>query len=162
MSLASPHAVAFAPPRSRLPQACPPPESGSVADAVRGEVVLDLALRHAGARRLPVRYELAGARGAPVVLVAGGISADRHAAASDSFDAPATLLPQPAAKNAAVIHARAPYSVVNAGYAPAPIQASAPAMTVTTSLKSPPTTGTPTSRSISGRISSPPRLSQRG
>ena len=88
MSLASPHAVAFAPPRSRLPQACPPPESGSVADAVRGEVVLDLALRHAGARRLPVRYELAGARGAPVVLVAGGISADRHAAASDTFDAP--------------------------------------------------------------------------
>ena len=88
MSLASPHAVAFAPPRSRLPQACPPPESGSVADAVRGEAVLDLALRHAGTRRLPVRYELAGARGAPVVLVAGGISADRHAAASDTFDAP--------------------------------------------------------------------------
>ena len=91
MSLASPHAATSAPERSCAPQrtclppACPPPQSGSMADATRGEVVLDLVLRHAGARRLPVRYELAGAHGAPVVLVAGGISADRHVAASDTF-----------------------------------------------------------------------------
>src|SRR5688500_10438757 len=78
MSLASPNAATFAPPHVCPPQACPPPESESVTDAARGEVVLDLVLRHAGPRRLPVRYELAGAQGAPVVLVAGGISADRH------------------------------------------------------------------------------------
>jgi len=84
MSLASPHAAAVAPPCSRRPQVSST-EFESTADAARGEVVLDLVLRHAGARRLPVRYELAGAHGAPVVLVAGGISADRHVAASGAF-----------------------------------------------------------------------------
>ena len=83
MSLASPHAAVFAPPRS-IPQA-PSLAFEPAADAVRGEVVLDPVLRHAGARRLPLRYELAGAHGAPVVLVAGGISAGRHVAASDTF-----------------------------------------------------------------------------
>src|SRR5687768_10340772 len=84
MSLASPAATAVAP-RFRLPPDCPPPVLEPVADATRGEVELDLVLRHAGARCLPVRYELAGAGGAPVVLVAGGISADRHVAASSTF-----------------------------------------------------------------------------
>ena len=83
MSLASPAAATA--PRFRLPRECPPPAFEAAADARRGEVVLDLTLRHAGPRRLPVRYELAGAHGAPVVLVAGGISADRHVAASDTF-----------------------------------------------------------------------------
>lgn len=55
------------------------------ADAVRGVVDLDLVLRHAGPRRLRVGYELLGAPHAPVLLVAGGISADRHVAASDVF-----------------------------------------------------------------------------
>ena len=53
--------------------------------AVRGEVMLPLALRHAGQRNVRLRYELAGANGAPVVLVAGGISAHRHVAANEVF-----------------------------------------------------------------------------
>lgn len=48
----------------------------------RGAVDLALRTRHAGARRVRVAYELAGHEDAPVVLVAGGISADRHVAAN--------------------------------------------------------------------------------
>lgn len=40
-----------------------------------------LATRHAGTRKVRLRYELAGSDDAPVVLVAGGISAHRHLAA---------------------------------------------------------------------------------
>lgn len=40
-----------------------------------------LHLRHAGPRRVVLRAEWHGAAGGPAVLVAGGISADRHAAA---------------------------------------------------------------------------------
>lgn len=57
-------------------------------DAMRGEVEVVLALRHAGTRRLRLAYELAGRPGAPIVFVAGGISADRHVAASTTFAAP--------------------------------------------------------------------------
>ncbi|CAN7206781.1 homoserine O-succinyltransferase [Pseudoxanthomonas sp. LjRoot168] len=53
--------------------------------ALRGEVVVELAMRHAGTRAVTLRYELQGATGAPVVFVAGGISAHRHLAASDVF-----------------------------------------------------------------------------
>ncbi|GAB6196662.1 homoserine O-succinyltransferase MetX [Lysobacter xanthus] len=49
--------------------------------AVRGEIDADLDFRHAGARRVRLRYELAGRTSSPVVLVAGGISAHRHVAA---------------------------------------------------------------------------------
>ncbi|GHA77675.1 homoserine O-succinyltransferase MetX [Cognatilysobacter bugurensis] len=56
--------------------------------ARRGEVTVDLVLRHAGAHRVTVRYELLGQLGAPVVCVAGGISAHRHAAASTAFSEP--------------------------------------------------------------------------
>ncbi|KFN45593.1 hypothetical protein N787_12445 [Arenimonas metalli CF5-1] len=42
---------------------------------------LELALRHAGPRRVVVRGELLGLADAPLVIVAGGISAGRHAAA---------------------------------------------------------------------------------
>lgn len=49
---------------------------------VRGHVDVVLPMRHAGARRLRLAYELAGPEGAPVVLVSGGISADRHLAPS--------------------------------------------------------------------------------
>jgi homoserine O-acetyltransferase len=52
---------------------------------LRGAVDLVLELRHAGPRRVRLAFELHGAAGAPVVLVAGGISADRHVAASGSF-----------------------------------------------------------------------------
>ena len=55
------------------------------ADAVRGELTLRLPMRHAGERRVRLRYELAGAADAPVVLVAGGISAHRHIAANAVF-----------------------------------------------------------------------------
>ncbi|WP_017165655.1 homoserine O-succinyltransferase MetX, partial [Xanthomonas phaseoli] len=53
--------------------------------AVRGELVIALPMRHAGMRELRLRYELIGAATAPVVFVAGGISAHRHLAASNLF-----------------------------------------------------------------------------
>ncbi|AWV06508.1 homoserine O-succinyltransferase MetX [Marilutibacter maris] len=60
-------------------------------DAVRGEIAVALTLRHAGVREVVLRYEIqdrtAGTQ-APVVFVAGGISADRHLAPSRAFPAP--------------------------------------------------------------------------
>lgn len=53
--------------------------------AVRGHVDVVLPMRHAGTRRLRLAYELVGPEGAPVVLVAGGISAGRHLVASAHF-----------------------------------------------------------------------------
>jgi homoserine O-acetyltransferase len=53
--------------------------------ALRGEVVVELAMRHAGTRAVTLRYELQGPVGAPVVFVAGGISAHRHLTASLVF-----------------------------------------------------------------------------
>ncbi|MCF7222523.1 homoserine O-succinyltransferase MetX [Marilutibacter chinensis] len=55
------------------------------ADAVRGEIEVTLDLRHAGPREVLLRYEIQHAGGpenadAPVVFVAGGISANRHLA----------------------------------------------------------------------------------
>lgn len=50
--------------------------------ARRGEFDLDLELRHAGRRRVRLRYEDVGDLRAPVVFVAGGISAHRHLAAN--------------------------------------------------------------------------------
>lgn len=50
--------------------------------ADRGVLRLDLPLRHAGTRTVAVRWERAGARGAPVVAVLGGISAHRHVLAN--------------------------------------------------------------------------------
>lgn len=52
------------------------------AAAVRGTIDAVLATRHAGTRHLRLRYELVGKSGAPVVLVAGGISAHCHVAAN--------------------------------------------------------------------------------
>jgi homoserine O-acetyltransferase len=53
--------------------------------AVRGEVVVVLPMRHAGLRSVVLRYELIGAAEAPVVLVAGGISAHRHVTSGALF-----------------------------------------------------------------------------
>jgi len=53
--------------------------------ARRGEVQVRLRMRHAGERALHLRYELTGAEGAPVVFVAGGISANRHVAVNPAF-----------------------------------------------------------------------------
>ena len=59
-----------------------------VVPAIRGALAIDLVLRHAGARRVHLRYELVGEPSADVVFVAGGISADRHVAASAVFPEP--------------------------------------------------------------------------
>ena len=50
--------------------------------ARRGVVHAELALRHAGLRRVRIGWECHGAPDAPVVVVQGGISATRHVAAS--------------------------------------------------------------------------------
>lgn len=56
-------------------------------EAVRGTLTTTLTLRHAGARIVEIGYEWLGRAptGAPVILVAGGISAHRHLAASVDF-----------------------------------------------------------------------------
>ena len=56
--------------------------------AHRGSVEALLATRHAGRRKLRIAYEIAGAEDAPVVLIAGGISAHRHVAATAADSAP--------------------------------------------------------------------------
>lgn len=53
--------------------------------AVRGEIGIDLPLRHAGPRHVRIRYEAVGSAGLPVLIVAGGISADRHVVSSERF-----------------------------------------------------------------------------
>ncbi|RDZ29440.1 homoserine O-succinyltransferase MetX [Lysobacter silvisoli] len=55
------------------------------ADAARGELRVELALRHAGLRTLTLRYEVQGDRALPALFVAGGISAHRHLAPSRSY-----------------------------------------------------------------------------
>ncbi|RXR08689.1 homoserine O-succinyltransferase MetX [Pseudoxanthomonas composti] len=66
--------------------ACPVAATGDGRSvALRGEIAIALSLRHAGARTLTLRYELNGRIDAPVVFVAGGISAHRHVAASEAF-----------------------------------------------------------------------------
>src|SRR5688572_6331038 len=54
----------------------------------RGRIHVSLTLRHAGERAVGVPYECVGPADAPVVLVAGGISADRHVAAHAADDTP--------------------------------------------------------------------------
>jgi len=78
------------------PAAAPPPG----ADAVRGEIRVALPMRHAGNREATLRYELRGPVDAPVVFVAGGISAHRHVSASEAF-------PEPGWANALVAPGRA-------------------------------------------------------
>ena len=66
----------------------PAADSGSRASAPRasrGEVPLTLTLRHGGEATVALRYELAGREGAPLLIVAGGISAGRHTVSSAEF-----------------------------------------------------------------------------
>ena len=70
-----PHAQSRSAPLAEVP----------VASASRGHVDLVLPMRHAGVRNLRVAFEAIGAADAPVLLVAGGISAHRHVAASAQF-----------------------------------------------------------------------------
>ena len=72
-----------------------PPAAWPAADAPdlrepagRDAFALTLALRHAGPRRVTVRYEWQGPEDAPVLVVAGGISAGRHAGACERFPEP--------------------------------------------------------------------------
>jgi len=53
--------------------------------AVRGEFAAVLDMRHAGPRAIRLRYECVGPADAPVVVLAGGISANRHVAANAQF-----------------------------------------------------------------------------
>lgn len=56
--------------------------------ALRGSVLMRLPLRHAGSREVCVAWELVGPAEAPVILVAGGISASRHLAATPAWSGP--------------------------------------------------------------------------
>ena len=51
----------------------------------RGELPMDLSLRNGGVASIILRFELAGRDDAPVLLVAGGISAGRHVVATAEF-----------------------------------------------------------------------------
>ena len=64
---------------------CYAPVDTHAALAGRDSVTRTLALRHAGSRRVRIAYEWQGPADAPVVLVAGGISAHRHAASNDAY-----------------------------------------------------------------------------
>jgi len=57
----------------------------SPAAALRGERRHIMPLRHGGIAGFKLRYELAGSPAAPLLLVAGGISAGRHVVASGEF-----------------------------------------------------------------------------
>ena len=54
-------------------------------NAVRGEMPLTLSLLHGGEIRVTLRYELLGRAGAPLLIIAGGISAGRHVLSSAQF-----------------------------------------------------------------------------
>lgn len=58
------------------------PAQPETATARRGEMALDLPLRHGGRACGALRYELVGSDDAPLLLVAGGISAGRHVVAT--------------------------------------------------------------------------------
>lgn len=62
--------------------------------ADRGELDCLLPLRHAGAHRVRVRWEALGAPQLPAIVVAGGISATRHLAASAIDGEPGWWQPQ--------------------------------------------------------------------
>ena len=58
-------------------RADPLPDDGRP-HGVRGRLATTLALRHAGPRSVSIAWECTGAAGAPLLVVAGGISAGRH------------------------------------------------------------------------------------
>jgi homoserine O-acetyltransferase len=75
----SPAAVLQVSPSSRVR---PPRAAQPSAEASRGQISVDLPLRHAGFRRLTLRWETFGDALLPAIVVLGGISAGRHVAAS--------------------------------------------------------------------------------
>ena len=73
----------------------PVPAASAAADtpdlrqaAGRESFAATLELRHAGRRQVQIRYEWQGPEDAPLVLVAGGISAHRHFGACEAFPEP--------------------------------------------------------------------------
>lgn len=54
-------------------------------ETVRGEFTLELGLLHAGKHKVGIRYELQGPADAPLIIVSGGISANRHLSSSEAF-----------------------------------------------------------------------------
>ena len=81
-------AAAPNPAASIRPAAHPFDAPAPAVPAIRGAISVALPLRHAGLRQVLLRYELVGHEPAPVVFVAGGISADRHVGASGAFPEP--------------------------------------------------------------------------
>lgn len=69
------------------PPPAAPVEAGAAIGRVasRGELLVALEMRHAGRRHVRIAWESLGPEDAPAVFVAGGISADRHLAASADF-----------------------------------------------------------------------------
>lgn len=74
-------------PAHRTPRA-PRPPAAARANAWRGSFLHSIYLRHAATRQVRIAFECQGSASAPVLLVAGGISAHRHVAASASFVEP--------------------------------------------------------------------------
>lgn len=68
-------------------ETAPPAEGGRAPapEVQRGEVPLTLRLRHGGEVVANAHYELLGPRHAPLLIVAGGISAGRHVLSSPQF-----------------------------------------------------------------------------
>ncbi|UWX04372.1 alpha/beta fold hydrolase [Pseudoxanthomonas sp. NC8] len=104
------------------------PASGDAAPALRGEIAVALPMRHAGVREVRLRYEVQGPAAAPVVFIAGGISAHRHVSASDAF-------PEPGWANALVAAGR---TWICPAIGSSPSTMSAP-MAVSTHRSTPPT-----------------------
>ncbi len=52
---------------------------------VRGEIEVELALRHSGTHQVTLRYERVGDPSLPVLFVAGGISASRHVGSNERY-----------------------------------------------------------------------------
>lgn len=79
-------------PRQPLPRAPDALRAATAAAAAagvdRGRLDVVLATRHAGPREVALHFELVGPAGAPVVFVAGGISAHRHVATNALDGAP--------------------------------------------------------------------------
>jgi homoserine O-acetyltransferase len=78
---------------ARLQAVEAPPASGSLVPDLREPAGREafpatLALRHAGERRVQLRYEWQGPEDAPLVVVAGGISAHRHVGACERYPEP--------------------------------------------------------------------------